>query len=147
MMLATDALRLSMHNILLHKVRSILTSLGIIFGVGSVIAMLAISEGAKRAALEQIEAMGIDKIIVCSQKPPPSGVDSQTSRSIQYAESYGLSRADYNNLMKMDNISRVTIIRNVRKNVLKVKPPMIINQAEADEVIEKFEASVKEVFG
>ena len=119
MMLATDALRLSMHNILLHKVRSILTSLGIIFGVGSVIAMLAVSEGAKRAALEQIEAMGIDKIIVYSQKPPPSGVDSQTSRSIQYAESYGLTQADYQNLMKMDNIDRITIVRNVRKNVLK----------------------------
>ena len=119
MMLATDALRLSMHNILLHKVRSILTSLGIIFGVGSVIAMLAVSEGAKRAALEQIEAMGIDKIIVYSQKPPPSGVDSQTSRSVQYAESYGLTQADYQNLMKMDNIDRITIVRNVRKNVLK----------------------------
>ena len=119
MMLASDALRLSMHNILLHKVRSILTSLGIIFGVGSVIAMLAVSEGAKRAALGQIEAMGIDKIIVYSQKPPPSGVDSQTSRSIQYAESYGLTRSDYENLQKMDNISRITIIRNTRKNVLR----------------------------
>ena len=119
MMLATDALRLSMHNILLHKVRSILTSLGIIFGVGSVIAMLAISEGAKRAALGQIEAMGIDKIIVYAQKPPATGVDSQTSRSVQYAESYGLTQADYTNLMKMDNIDRITIIRNVRKSVLK----------------------------
>jgi len=35
----------------------------------------------------------------------------------------------------------------VRKNVLKIKPPMIINQAEADEVLQKFEDSVKEVFG
>jgi 4-aminobutyrate aminotransferase-like enzyme len=35
----------------------------------------------------------------------------------------------------------------VRKNVLKVKPPMVINQAECDEVLEKFEASVKEVLG
>ena len=34
----------------------------------------------------------------------------------------------------------------VRKNVLKVKPPMIINQAECDEVIEKFEKSISEVF-
>ena len=118
-MLATDALRLSMHNILLHKVRSILTSLGIIFGVGSVIAMLAVSEGAKRAALGQIEAMGIDKIIVYSQKPPPNSVDSQTSRSVQYAESYGLTQADFQNLMKMDNIDRITILRNVRKNVLR----------------------------
>ncbi|MBE6379512.1 MAG: FtsX-like permease family protein [Lentisphaerae bacterium] len=119
MMLPSDALRLSLHNILLHKVRSILTSLGIIFGVGSVIAMLAVSEGAKRAALQQIEAMGIDKIIIYSQKPPPSGADSQTSRSIQYAESYGLTNIDLVNLQKMDNIKRVTVVRNVRKNVLK----------------------------
>ena len=119
MMLLSDALRLSMHNVMLHKVRSILTSLGIIFGVGSVIAMLAVSEGAKRAALQQIEAMGIDKIIIYSQKPPPTSSSSQASRSIQYAESYGLTRSDYENLMKMDNVLRVTVLRNVRKNVLK----------------------------
>ena len=39
----TDQLWLSFHNLMLHKIRSVLTSLGIIFGVGSVIAMLAIS--------------------------------------------------------------------------------------------------------
>lgn len=57
MMLVRDLFKLSLHNLLLHKVRSILTSLGVIFGVGSVIAMLAISEGAKQSALAQIEAM------------------------------------------------------------------------------------------
>ena len=70
MMLPRDIFTLSIHNLLMHKFRSFLTSLGVIFGVGSVIAMLAISEGAKRAALAQIEAMGIDKIIVFSQRPP-----------------------------------------------------------------------------
>ena len=35
----------------------------------------------------------------------------------------------------------------VRKNVLKVKPPLIIDQAECDEVLDKFEKSVKEVLG
>ena len=119
MMLVNDAFLLSMHNILLHKVRSVLTSLGIIFGVGSVIAMLAVSEGAKRAALEQIEAMGIDKILVFGRKPPPSGVETQTSRWIQYAESYGLTDQDLDNLIKMDNVARVTVMRNTRKNVLK----------------------------
>ena len=52
MMLVRDLFRLSLHNLLLHKVRSILTSLGVIFGVGSVIAMLAVSEGAKILADE-----------------------------------------------------------------------------------------------
>ncbi len=50
MMLTRDLLGLALHNLLMHKVRSILTSLGVIFGVGSVIAMLAISEGAERFA-------------------------------------------------------------------------------------------------
>ncbi len=72
-MLVRDVFRLSFHNLLLHKIRSILTSLGVIFGVGSVISMLAISEGAKRQALEQIEAMGIDKIIVFSKQPALEG--------------------------------------------------------------------------
>ena len=35
MMLVRDLFKLSLHNLLLHKVRSILTSLGVIFGVGS----------------------------------------------------------------------------------------------------------------
>jgi len=47
-----------------HKLRSFLTMLGIIFGVAAVIAMLSIGEGAKQQALEQIELMGIDNIIV-----------------------------------------------------------------------------------
>ena len=65
-----DQFYLSFHNLMLHKIRSVLTSLGIIFGVGSVISMLAISEGAKVQALESIEAMGTNKIIIASKKPP-----------------------------------------------------------------------------
>ncbi|MBR4956350.1 MAG: ABC transporter permease, partial [Lentisphaeria bacterium] len=60
MMLVSDSIELSLQNLRLHKTRSVLTSLGVIFGVGSVIAMLSISEGAKREALAQIESMGVD---------------------------------------------------------------------------------------
>ena len=35
----------------------------------------------------------------------------------------------------------------VRKNVLKVKPPLIINQTECDEILQKFEAACREVLG
>ena len=45
---------LGVKNLLLHKLRSFLTMLGLVFGVGSVIAMLAIGEGASRDALERI---------------------------------------------------------------------------------------------
>ncbi|MCZ6795428.1 MAG: ABC transporter permease, partial [Planctomycetota bacterium] len=43
---------LGIRSLLLHKLRSVLTALGIIFGVSSVIAMLSIGEGAEYAAQE-----------------------------------------------------------------------------------------------
>lgn len=45
---------LGLKNLRLHKLRSLLTALGIIFGVWAVIVMVAIGEGTKRSALEQI---------------------------------------------------------------------------------------------
>ncbi|WP_440056838.1 ABC transporter permease (plasmid) [Pseudoalteromonas sp. T1lg65] len=47
-----------------HKLRTLLTLLGMIFGVGAVIAMLNIGEGAEREALKMIDSMGINNIIV-----------------------------------------------------------------------------------
>ena len=84
-MLIRDLYYLSLHNLFLHKIRSFLTSLGIIFGVGSVIAMLAISGGAKSAALSQIAALGIDNIIVYTKElKKTGGSDSDASRTLDY---------------------------------------------------------------
>jgi putative ABC transport system permease protein len=47
-----------------HKLRTALTLLGMVFGVGAVIAMLSIGEGAEREALKLIDAMGLRNIIV-----------------------------------------------------------------------------------
>lgn len=47
-----------------HKLRTFLTMLGIIFGVGAVISMLSIGEGAKKEALEIINLMGAKNIII-----------------------------------------------------------------------------------
>ena len=47
-----------------HILRAFLTILGIIFGVGAVISMLSIGEGAKQQALEQIQLMGMNNVIV-----------------------------------------------------------------------------------
>ena len=48
----------------LQPFRSFLTALGIVFGVGAVIAILAISEGAKREAVSQLEILGAGTIRV-----------------------------------------------------------------------------------
>jgi putative ABC transport system permease protein len=47
-----------------NKLRSILTALGIIFGVGAVIAMLAIGNGAQQEILDQIKLVGVNNIVV-----------------------------------------------------------------------------------
>jgi len=66
--LARD-IRLGIKNLVLHSLRSFLTMLGMVFGVGSVVAMLSVGEGASREALEQIRMLGSNNIIINSIKP------------------------------------------------------------------------------
>ena len=47
-----------------HKLRSLLTMLGMIFGVGAVVAMLSITEGAKEEVIRYIDLLGVNNIIV-----------------------------------------------------------------------------------
>ncbi|MDA3905127.1 MAG: ABC transporter permease [Bacteroidales bacterium] len=50
--------------ILENKVRSLLTALGIIFGVAAVISMLAIGSGAKKEVLDQMKLVGVNNIVI-----------------------------------------------------------------------------------
>lgn len=75
----------------MHRLRSILTALGIIFGVSSVISMLAIGEGASKDAQEQIARLGSRNIIVKTVKPPEKNVDTNSETSIMQ---YGLTYED-----------------------------------------------------
>src|SRR5436305_10713512 len=84
--------RLGLGSLWLHRLRSLLTVLGIVFGVCSVIAMLAIGEGASLAAQEQIKSLGSQNIILRSVKPPPEQKVSQQSG--QFLLNYGLTYAD-----------------------------------------------------
>ena len=60
-----------------NALRSGLTMLGIVFGVFSVIAMLAIGEGASQQAQEQVLKLGATNIIVRSVKPPRENASNQ----------------------------------------------------------------------
>src|SRR4029077_17235151 len=62
-------LKLGMKSLLLHKLRSGLTVLGIVIGVAAVIAMLAFGEGSSRDAQMRIQQLGATNIIVRSVKP------------------------------------------------------------------------------
>ena len=70
-------IRLGVKSLLLHKLRSALTTLGILIGVAAVVAMLAIGEGASYEAQQQIKAMGSTNILIQSKKPPAEEADSQ----------------------------------------------------------------------
>ncbi|MEO0574300.1 MAG: ABC transporter permease [Pseudomonadota bacterium] len=71
-----------------HRLRTALTLLGMVFGVGAVIAMLAVSEGGKREALQMIEGMGLNNLIV--EAKPTEGEALKELRKF----SAGLSRRD-----------------------------------------------------
>lgn len=51
-----------------HKLRTLLTLLGMIFGVGAVIAMVSVGEGAEKEALDLIDSMGIRNVLVQDKK-------------------------------------------------------------------------------
>jgi putative ABC transport system permease protein len=60
----SENLRIGLRSIAVHKLRSALTMLGVIFGVAAVVAMLAIAGGARREAVEQIRLLGTNNIRV-----------------------------------------------------------------------------------
>jgi len=59
-----EAVRMAVRSMAANAFRTALTLLGIVVGVGAVIAMLAVGDGAKREVVERIEAMGTDLLLV-----------------------------------------------------------------------------------
>jgi len=57
-----ENIRIGISGLLSHKLRSLLTVLGVIFGVAAVISMVSIGEGAKREATKQIDLLGVNTI-------------------------------------------------------------------------------------
>lgn len=111
------ALTLGMKSLLLHKLRSGLTVLGIVFGVGAVIAMLAIAEGSSRDAQDRIRALGATNIIIRSVKPSD---ESQASggRPGRSVLNYGLKYDDYARILAtVPTIKRALPIREIRKQI------------------------------
>ena len=60
---------MGLSSLLVHKLRSLLTMLGMIFGVGAVVAMLAITAGAQKEMMSYIDMLGVNNIIVKRKRP------------------------------------------------------------------------------
>ena len=103
--------RLGIKTLLLHKLRSLLTMLGVVFGVASVIAMLAVGEGASAEALAQIRKLGSNNIIVSSVKP----TNEENSQRIRMGI-YGLKYDDERRILEtFPEIRRTAPAKIIRK--------------------------------
>ncbi|HSN49700.1 MAG TPA: ABC transporter permease, partial [Bacteroidales bacterium] len=75
-------LNIAIEAVFLNKFRSILTALGIIFGVAAVIAMMAIGKGAQKEILDQMKMVGVNNIII-SPKTEKSKKDNSSDKNQQ----------------------------------------------------------------
>src|SRR6267142_2836845 len=83
-------LNLGLQNLLLHRLRSLLTMLGMIFGVAAVVSMLSIGAGARQKVMALIEQMGVRNLIVEARET----LEPQAYQKIR-SVSPGLTLRDY----------------------------------------------------
>ena len=110
----TRNVRLGIKTLLLHKLRSFLTTLGVVFGVGSVVAMLAVGEGASAEALDRIRKLGSDNIILDSEKAS----EDEASGTVRSRTSiYGLKYEDEARIAEtFAAVKRTVPVKVVRKD-------------------------------
>ncbi len=89
--LNVETVVLGFNSLRLHKLRSLLTALGIIFGVAAVICMLSITEGASADEMRMIRLLGTQNIIVNSVKPDRG---QQVSQGDAQLLDYGIKKPD-----------------------------------------------------
>jgi putative ABC transport system permease protein len=121
-------LNISLEAVFLNKFRSVLTALGIIFGVAAVIAMMAIGNGAKKEILDQMKLVGVNNIVIVplaetnKSATNSQGSDQSTESSGQAGDkesrkfSPGLTMKDAESIMTMvPTVDRVSpeVIYNV----------------------------------
>ena len=99
---------IALEAVFLNKFRSILTALGIIFGVAAVITMMAIGNGAKKEILDQMKLVGVNNILIVPKS------DNQKSKTSQSGEQNSQSND-----------------QNSEKNKGKFSPGLSLKDAEA----------------
>lgn len=104
--------------VLINKVRSLLTALGIIFGVAAVIAMLAIGNGAQQEILEQIKLVGVNNIVI---KP----IVEQSEEKIEATET---SQKDKKKFSPGLTIRDVANIRNTIPGITSISPEIQLDE-------------------
>ena len=112
-------LPLAAENLLAQKIRTALTGLGMVFGVGAVIGMLAIGAGARQESLRFIEELGVRNLLVESRQ----ATDFQELQ-VRRRSSPGLTERDVRILQaNIDTLELISPNRSLRPLRLLPKPP------------------------
>jgi len=109
-----------------RKLRTLLTLLGMIFGVGSIVAMLAVGEGSKREALALVARLGLNNVIVESKALPDEQLKELRARSL------GLSAADGAAvLLAVPGLESVALAKQIKVTSISAKGINVDAQAMA----------------
>ena len=108
---------LALEAVLANKLRSLLTALGIIFGVAAVIAMLGIGAGAQQEILDQIRLIGVNNIVISPVvEQTEENLQAETASTKKNKFSPGLSLADAES------------IKNIIPGIAKISPEIILDK-------------------
>ncbi len=113
---------LALEGVVANRLRAFLTALGIVFGVGAVIAMLAIGTGAREAILAQMELIGVNNIVIESIMPD---ADSATGGG----EEGGAQSAGQSGQLPWSpglTVGDVAAIRRILPTVTAMSPEIIV---------------------
>jgi putative ABC transport system permease protein len=108
--------RIGIEALLTNRVRALLTSLGIIFGVASVIAMLAIGKGTEREILEQIKQVGSNNIVIKTKAVGKKDAGQQSSPEDDDNTTSQKSNTDKRNIspgLTMEDVDAINAIPSV----------------------------------
>lgn len=111
-------LQLGLQNLLLHRLRTLLTMLGMIFGVAAVVSMLSIGAGARQKVMAFIEQMGVHNLIVEAKET----MDWQAARKIRKIspgltlQDYRVIRDDVGDIVAATPRKRMTLTRTIPKS-------------------------------
>lgn len=106
---------IAMESIMANKLKSILTALGIIFGVASVISMLAIGNGAQKEILDQIEMVGVNNIMITPIVQEEGDNEEENGEGERRKFSRGLTLLD------------AEAIRSTIPSVIRISPEIALN--------------------
>ncbi|MHC4777126.1 MAG: ABC transporter permease [Planctomycetota bacterium] len=86
-----ETLSLGVQSLKRHKLRSLLTMLGIVFGVGAVVSMMSVVAGASQEQLDEIHKLGTQNILLKSVRPPER---AEASQQTSWIKEFGLKERD-----------------------------------------------------